>query len=411
MRPAIRRLLGEDESNLFHAYTGQRVIDMKGYRWHVLFYELMRPLVGPPIKLLLKYKPTPIPLIEGPCLVVANHNTDFDAILLGLAFPKHMYYVASEHIFRTRLIRALLSLFLGPIPKRKGGTDVRTAMQMARRFRAGQSIGLFAEGNKSFHGSTCPIHPATGSMVKASGATLVTYRLEGGYFTSPRWGHTLRRGGMRGVPIQTYPPSELAAMTPHAINEIIARDIFEDAYANQREHPIRYRGKRLAEGIENALYACPRCHAFGTVRGKGDRVLCTCGLEARYTETGMLTGTDIPFSSLQDWGDWQKTFIQACVREKTEAPLFSDADQTIVRIHADHRTNDVAHGTLFFGRGGLTCGALHLPLSDISGLEIYGRNTIVFSDGAGNRYQVISPAERSGLKYFDAYEIMRQGGD
>lgn len=375
-----------------------------------MFYAIMRRLVGPPVKWLLRYRPIPIPMIEGPCIVVANHNTDFDSILLGLSFPKHMYFVASEHIFRVRWVRMLLCYFLDPIPKRKGGADVRTAMQMARRFRAGFSIALFAEGNKSFYGTTCPVHPATGSMVKASGASLVTYRLEGGYFTSPRWAHTLRRGRMRGYPVRVYPPKELAAMTPAEINRAIARDIDEDAYKKQLEDPVRFHGRRLAEGIENALYLCPRCRAYGTVTGIGDRIVCGCGLEVTYSETGELVG-DIPFSSLEAWGGWQREELRKALRERPGEPPFSDENQAILRIYSDHHTEEIARGTLSICGNGLVCGAFRIPIPSVSGLEIYGRNFIVFSDDQGNRYQVLSPAERSGLKYFEAYGILRQGSD
>ena len=123
-------------------------------------------VAGYPVRKWLRFQTTQVKAAEGPYIVVANHNTDYDSILLGSAFPKHMYFVASEHIFRKEWLRRLLVFFLDPIPKRKGGVDTSTAMQMMRRLRKGANIALFAEGNKSFHGVTCPIHPATGSMYR-----------------------------------------------------------------------------------------------------------------------------------------------------------------------------------------------------------------------------------------------------
>ena len=38
---------------------------------------------------------------EGPCLIVANHVTTWDPLLLALSFPDNpIRFVASEHIFR-----------------------------------------------------------------------------------------------------------------------------------------------------------------------------------------------------------------------------------------------------------------------------------------------------------------------
>lgn len=381
---------------------------MKGYRRHVRFYVIMRRLLYWPARQLLHFHPAPAATVVNPYIVVANHNTDFDAILLGLSFPKHMYYVASEHIFRTEWLRKLMIFFLDPIPKRKGGADLNTAMQMARRLRKGYNIALFAEGNKSFHGETCPVHPATGAMVKAAGAALITYRLEGGYFTSPRWAHTLRRGEMSGHVINEYPPEAIAKMTAEEINAVIAKDIYENAYLSQTEKPVAFHGKRLAEGIQNALYLCPSCHTFDSVEGKNDQVFCRCGLKATYADTGFLTGEDTPFHTLEEWGRWQRGFLRELAGSILDRPLFSDADQTILKIFPDHHTEAIANGTLSIGWNGLACGAFRLPLVHLQGLEIYGKNTIVFSDGEENRYQVLSRRERSGLKYFEAFEILRK---
>lgn len=381
---------------------------MQGYQRHRWFYIIVRRLVYFPIRWLLRYEPAPAVKLPDPYIVIANHTTDYDSILLSLSFPKQMYYIASEHIFRIGWLRKPLVYFLDPIAKRKGGADIATAMQAVRRLRQGRNIALFAEGNKSFHGATCPVHPATGSLVKASKATLVTLRLEGGYFTSPRWAHTLRRGRMRGVVVGIYPPEEIAAMPEADINRLIARDIDENAYRRQSERPVNFRGRKLAEGIQNALYRCPKCLRYGTVHGEEDQIVCDCGLRLTYTQTGMLEGAGAPFRTLEDWGAWQRAAMREQWLTCGDASLFTDECQAIVLIHTDHHVKTVAEGTLSISRQGLICGSFHLPLSELQGLEIYGRNTIVFSDGDGNRYQVRSAVERSGLKYFEANELLHE---
>ena len=379
---------------------------MQAYRRHVRFYRVMRFLLRPWLRWRFCLRALPAPDVQGPCLVVANHTTDWDPLFVAMSFPKHMYYVASEHIFRSTFWRRLLTYFLDPIAKRKGGADVGTSMQMVRRLKKGMNVMLFAEGNKSFHGETCPVHPATGGLVRASGATLVTCKLTGGYFTSPRWAHTLRRGNVTCVPVAVYTPQALASMTDAQINALIRRDIDEDAYLRQRERPVPYRGKRLAEGVQNALYLCPHCGGFGTLRGVGDRIHCRCGLAATYLPTGFVTGLKLPFDTFTAWGAWQRETLAKRLAACGDTPLVADGDQTIVQIMPDHSTQPVAQGTLTLGRAGLACGGFHLPLASLRGLEIYGRNTIVFSDAQGARYQVQTQAERSGLSYFEAYAFL-----
>lgn len=419
---------------------------MQGYRRHLWFYRAVRLLLRPFVTRFFPFEATLSPEVKSPYIVVANHTTDWDSIFVSLSFPRHMYYVASEHIYRSRVLRAFFRFWLDPIVKRKGGADVTTAMQMLRRTRRGMNVALFAEGNKSFHGRTCPVHPATGTLVKTAGATLITYRITGGYFASPRWAHTLRRGKVTGAPVGMYPPEQLAAMTGEAINALIARDIREDAYARQAAVPLTYRGRRLAEGIGNALYLCPRCMRTGSVTGKGNRLQCACGLRAAYLPTGSLQGEKLPFTTLTQWGDWQREALGALLWGQTppepglfapaepDAPrpapappnpppagvaaerfappagsfMIADAQQTILRVLPDHRAETVARGTLSLGHDGLRCGDFALPLAQVQGLEIYGRNTLVFSDAQGNRYTVRTARERCGLIYFDAYRLLQK---
>ena len=48
--------------------------------------------------------------LEGPCLVVANHVTTWDAIIMAVSFPNTpVHYVASEHLFRLGILSKLLS--------------------------------------------------------------------------------------------------------------------------------------------------------------------------------------------------------------------------------------------------------------------------------------------------------------
>ena len=198
--------------------------------------------------------------LEGPCLLISNHVSAWDPLLVSMSLrEKQVYFVASEHLFRLGLVTKLLGYLVAPIPRRKAASGSDTAKACLRHLRAGHSICLFAEGEQSWDGKTGPIFPATGKLAKASGASLVTFRLEGGYLSLPRWAKGVRRGKVHGGPVHIYSPGELKTMTPAQINAAIARDIAEDAWARQREAPVAYRGRDLAEGLERALFLCPGC--------------------------------------------------------------------------------------------------------------------------------------------------------
>ena len=377
---------------------------MYPHKRHDRFYRGARLILSPFLKRLFRFEAQLAPHVEGPYIVIANHTTDLDALFVAMSFPKQMYFVASEHIFRSTILSRLLVRYLDPIPKQKGGADVSTAMKMIRRLKKGLNIGLFAEGSKSFHGKPCPVVPATGSLVRASGASLITYRLEGGYFTSPRWAHTFRKGRMKGYPVNVYSPAQLSGMTPEEINEAIARDIGEDAYHRQESERIPYLGKRMAQGLQNALYMCPDCKKIGTLKGIGSQFTCTCGMITKIDEMGYLHGG--PFSTVDEWGKWQKDQLTERIADSSERELFSDEGQTLFQIHSIKAESLIAKGTLTVDTQAIKLGTFSLPWSQVMGMEVYGKNRVVFSDALGNHYRLLSQTERSGLKYLDVYRII-----
>ena len=74
--------------------------DERAYRRQRRTYRALYPAAGALMKGLLNYRAEPAPKVEGPCLILSNHVTDFDPILVGLSFPEHMYYVAGENVLR-----------------------------------------------------------------------------------------------------------------------------------------------------------------------------------------------------------------------------------------------------------------------------------------------------------------------
>ncbi|RXM21736.1 hypothetical protein EO238_27485, partial [Citrobacter sp. AAK_AS5] len=71
---------------------------------------------------------------------------------------------------------------------------------------------------------------------------------------------------MRGYEVGRYSAETLERMTVDEILSLIRRDLHEDAYARQAENQTLYRGKRLAESLETALYVCPQCGRMGTLQ-------------------------------------------------------------------------------------------------------------------------------------------------
>ena len=335
---------------------------------------------------------------EGPLLVLSNHNTDWDPLLLSLSFPDYMSFVASEHIFRWGFVAKLIIFLVNPIARLKGKTAGDTALTMMRRLRGGCSVAMFAEGNRSFNGVTGDILPATGKLARSSGASLVTFRMDGGYFTSPRWcGSKLRRGKMTGRVVNVYRPEELKAMSAEEINAAIRRDLFVDAYAVQRGEMTPFRGKNLAEGLETVLCRCPGCGAMDTLHSHGDLLSCDCGFSVRYNAYGFFEGADAPFDNLTDWDNAQTEALCAMI-PADDSVIFSDTEMSLREILSDHSVAELGTGTLALYADRLECCGHIFRLRELGGFALHGAQNVDFS-ADGHSYEISSLRRRCTRKY------------
>lgn len=348
--------------------------------------------------------------VPGPYLVLINHATDWDPLLVALSFPKQqMYYVASEHIFRWGFVWKIINWILHPIPRLKGTTASDTVLTVVRRIRKGANVAIFAEGNRTWDGRTGEILPSTAKLARMCGGALITYRLEGGYFTSPRWaGGRLRRGRMTGRAVGVYTREELRGMTAEQVDEIIRRDLYEDAYRRQRTAPVAYRGKAPAEGLEHMLCVCPVCGALGSLRSEGDTLSCRhCGLSVRYDEYGFLSGEGLPFDNIPDWDAWQTAELEKMSDASDGAAVFSDGGAALTAVLDGHKSRALGTGELSISSEELRCAGMTFPVRDISGMGLHGPLGMNFTCG-GRNYEISMPAGKCLRKYYTIYKYLRE---
>ncbi len=335
-------------------------------------------------------------------IVLSNHTTDFDCVFVGCSFKRQMYYVASEHIARWKHGFGLLNWALAPILRKKGTTAAATIIDILRKVRKGANVCMFAEGVRSWDGKTCTIAPTTGGLVKAARCGLVTYRISGGYFASPMWStKNTRRGYVHGEPVGIYTAEQIAAMSEDEVNRIIREDLYEDAYARQEQRLSKYRGKNLAEKMENLLYICPFCSKVDTMQSKGDRVSCSaCRGFFTYDAFGYLHAS--PDRTLTALAARQKEATAALVQDNTAIT----AHQARVYTVEGHTEATLAEGEFVMDADGITCGEMHVPMSEINELAMRGRRFLLFSFGK-TYCEMTAPDGNNIYKFFEYYQLVQ----
>ena len=70
--------------------------------------------------------------IKAPFIVLANHTTDYDAILMATAFKQPIHFVMSDHVSSIPVVGKLVKHLVDTIPITKSTIDPATVKKMFR---------------------------------------------------------------------------------------------------------------------------------------------------------------------------------------------------------------------------------------------------------------------------------------
>ncbi|MFA5340837.1 MAG: lysophospholipid acyltransferase family protein [Clostridia bacterium] len=381
---------------------------MSGTLLHRAVIEFARLIYEPYLRIKYKYKFEKVDYRKGNFIALANHTTNLDSMILGISFKQHMYFVAGEQLFRMGFVSTLLRVFLNPIKRMKAKTEAKTAVNMLKALKAGHNICMFPEGSCTWNGETSTIIPSTAKLIKRAGVTLITYRVEGGYPTMPRWSKSIRPGRMTGVIGNVYEPEQLEKMTVEEIYKAICDDLYVNSINMSDKY--EYEGKTLAENLETALFICPKCHGISTCVSKDDMFTCSCGVRLRYDKHCILHDVEnqgFPFSSVLEWDKWQRQWIIdniASLKDNTGKVITEDANQDLYTYTENETTEHILTGTmaLYSDRFVFTDinsnKEIAVKLEDITDIAIVTMTTLTFSC-SDIHYEVKCKMPRSALKY------------
>lgn len=366
---------------------------------HSIIWHILRPLVSVFLWFKFGYTKDMAKTSELPenYLVLSNHATDYDPLLVGVSFRRQMYLVASEHITRWKVAYPLLKFAFEPITRKKGMNAAHAIIDILRKLKHGENVCMFAEGVRTWDGVTCPIAPTTGQLVKKAGCGLVTYKLVGGYFLSPAWSRHTRRGYAHGGIVNIYTKEQIAGMSIDEINDAINRDLFEDAYARQLTSPKEYKGKALADGIENLIFICPECGAHESITPNGSCATCqSCGMTLTFDNYGMISGTR--FTTVKALAEWQREHVESAAKSGESYEI-----QNAILSEVGTDITELEHGTAHLGPDGFKMGSIHIPLEAIDDMAHHGQRVVVFSSGK-NYYELTTKVGTNAIKFVWLYK-------
>lgn len=129
---------------------------------------------------------------EGPCIIVANHQSFLDPPLIGGIYESSVHFLARKTLFDPLLMRYTLPLCQAiPIDQEK--PDPGSILKVIRLLKEGERIVIFPEGSRSPDGEIHRAMPGIGLIIgKLASVPVQPIRISGAFDCLPIHSSKLR---------------------------------------------------------------------------------------------------------------------------------------------------------------------------------------------------------------------------
>ena len=212
---------------------------------------------------------------EAPYVMLVNHESFYDFYYVSkLSHPKRPSYLVNEY-YCTRPILKHMARRGGILSKKLFTRDMGTAVGLLRMIRKGFPVVIFPEGRLSPDGRSNPIVEKGGALYKKLKVDLVLTKIDGAYFSAPKWRKKNFRCPIRISVERVLKREALQHMSADEIDDVVEAVLFNDASASAFS---LYPQRNKAVGLETILYRCADCGALYRTKGVGNDLICSaCG--------------------------------------------------------------------------------------------------------------------------------------
>ena len=156
----------------------QEPLDLTPPRMFHFVYAVVRAVLGSLFSIRWEHAAR-VPA-EGPVVVVSNHVSMLDPLVLGIGLPwrRTIRFMAKEELFRRQPARWFIRT-VSAFPVKRGAADraaIRTALAI---LKAGGIVGVFPEGTRIREGEVGEVHRGAAFIASMGGATILPAGVSG----------------------------------------------------------------------------------------------------------------------------------------------------------------------------------------------------------------------------------------
>jgi 1-acyl-sn-glycerol-3-phosphate acyltransferase len=122
---------------------------------------------------------------RGPALFIANHQSYFDPVIIGLAVRRHLSYLARDTLFDNPLFAWLIRT-LQAVPIHQDGLGIDGLRSILKLLQAGKAVLVFPEGERCADGRVHPLQAGIQLLIKRTLAPVIPIGIAGAFEAWPR---------------------------------------------------------------------------------------------------------------------------------------------------------------------------------------------------------------------------------
>jgi 1-acyl-sn-glycerol-3-phosphate acyltransferase len=124
---------------------------------------------------------------RGGVLILSNHQSFLDPVMLGVKVSRPMSFLAKSELFINRIFGYLIR-GVNAFPVRQGEGDVGAVRETIKRLQEGHVLVMFPEGGRCDDGEVQPMQTGIGLIIRRAGPTVkvVPAAVAGAFASWPR---------------------------------------------------------------------------------------------------------------------------------------------------------------------------------------------------------------------------------
>ena len=369
-------------------------------------FFFFRPLFKFVAWLKLGFKAKKVVTYDEPILIMCNHTTDLDFLVVSSLIKNHFYFVSSQHVLGLKVVGKFFEKHFNPIPVFKGTSKTKEVKEILKRIKKGNNVLIFPEGTCSFNGLSSEITEATAKLAKISGAKLVTIRIKGGFFIHPRWHKGLNKSKITSAEIVgEYSRDYLKTADVNEVLSRIQKDLYVNAYEYQKEvmQPVKF--KRGLTGFTRYYNVCPHCNKTGTLKLEKNTVYCDCGFKANFDKYGFIKSDQTNLQTLYEWETHQEKIYGKMYNRG--GIIFADSEVEFSVLEKAHKKSETVLTDIRVYPDKMIIGKKTFHFNEIDGVSILGGGSNFLFTVNGVHYSVYKEMKCMS-KYASIYNIYKR---